>query len=374
MSSRRKPLGDIFAVTRNLLPAALLLVTTACSSIQPERTASCIPEGSAPLIAAERRSGRASTTVSVLTYNVEGLPWPARRKRGPQLREIARQLAALRTTNEAPDIVLVQEAFSLEAALIGDRAGYLNHVPGPAARERRPPTSPDADRALTSRRKLTKGERFGRFLPSGLYVLSDYPIIAVGRQPFRSRECAGYDCLANKGIMHARIMIPGAPAALDVFNTHLNSRGSAGVSTERSLKAHRLQVNEISRYIEQRWDRENAVLFGGDFNMRNAPARFEHFAETTPHRLVHQHCLSRMSKCDVRLSWDGDEPWMDTQDLQGFQSGGRLTVEPIRVEAMFDEPWRKGKPLSDHDGLLVVYRLSWSVEPSNSTAPVPVCS
>jgi endonuclease/exonuclease/phosphatase family metal-dependent hydrolase len=269
----------------------------------------------------------------------------------------------MRANGTAPDVVLLQEAFTSKAANIGLMAGYMNHASGPAAGDRRPPTSAEADLALTERRKRTKGEGFGQFLSSGLYVLSDYPLLEVARQPFRSRECAGFDCLANKGVMHARILVPGMPAAIDVFNTHLNSRGSAGVSSERSLKAHRVQVNEVNRFIEQRWDRRNGLLFGGDFNMRNAPARFEYFAEKTPYRLVHQHCASPTPRCDVQLSWDGDQPWMDTQDLQGFEGGSTVRVEPVRVEAMFDEPWR-GKPLSDHDGLLVVYRLSWSVRSS----------
>jgi hypothetical protein len=68
-------------------------------------------------------------------------------------------------------------------------------------------------------------------------------------------------------------------------------------------------------------------------------ARFEYFAEKTPYRLVHQHCAGST---------------------------------PVRVEAVFDEPWR-GKPLSDHDGLLVVYRLSWSVRSSLGPPLVPVC-
>ena len=72
------------------------------------------------------------------------------------------------------------------------------------------------------------------------------------------------------------------------------------------------------------------------------------------------------------MSWDGDEPWMDTEDLQGFESGGGVTVEPIRVEAMFDKPW-KGDTLSDHDGFLVVYRLSWPAGAARA-APIPACS
>ncbi len=356
-----------------LLCSVTLCATAACSSWQPETRSTCVLGGALPSIEVDRSRGEASTTISMLTYNVEGLPWPARRNRTAQLREIARQLSQLRANGQAPDVVLLQEAFTSNAASIGSRAGYLNHVPGPAARQPRPPTSEEADPKLTSRRKRTKGEGFGRFLSSGLYVLSDYPVVVTNRQPFRSRECAGYDCLANKGIVHARILVPGVPAALDIFNTHLNSRGSAGVSQERSRKAHQVQVNEVNRFIEQKWERRNGLLFGGDFNMRNAPARFDHFAERTPYRLVHQHCAAHGSRCDVRLSWDGDEPWLDTQDLQGFESGSVVRVEPVRVEAMFDEPWR-GKPLSDHDGLLVVYRLSWAIGFSPVGVAVPACS
>ena len=350
----------------------LLVATAACSTLPDDSTSTCVLRRSVPQIRVAPASERASTSLSVLTYNVEGLPWPARRNRTSRLREIASQLAGMREKNAAPDIVLLQEAFTAEAAGIGRRAGYLNYVKGPAARERRPATSNEADPGLVGRRKPTKGEGLGRFISSGLYILSDYPVVAVNRQPFRSRECAGFDCLSNKGVMHARILVPGMPGGVDLFNTHLNSRGSAGVSHKRSLQAHRLQVNEISRFIEERWDRRFPLLFGGDFNMRNAPARFEHFAMRTPYRLVHQHCLAPERRCDVRLSWDGDQPWMDTQDLQGFESGEGVTVEPIRVEAMFDRPWQ-GRPLSDHDGLLVVYRLSWLLSPAEQ-ASIPICS
>jgi hypothetical protein len=50
---------------------------------------------------------------------------------------------------------------------------------------------------------------------------------------------------------------------------------------------------------------------------------------------------------------------MDTQDLQLFASGSGITLLPIRVEAMFDGGTDDPK-LSDHDGLRVVYRLSWN--------------
>ena len=60
------------------------------------------------------------------------------------------------------------------------------------------------------------------------------------------------------------------------------------------------------------------------------------------------------------MSWDGDAPWMDTQDLQLFAPGREVTVRPVRVEAMFDGS--EGSPrLSDHDGFRVVYEIAWPV-------------
>jgi endonuclease/exonuclease/phosphatase family metal-dependent hydrolase len=326
-----------------------------------------------PPTAVQAAGDRREAEISVLSYNVEGLPWPVRKGRASRLREISRQLAAMRAAGTAPDIVLLQEAFSGTAARIGRRAGYANYVRGPARGMKRPPTSEEAERELVANRKRRKGEGLRQLLPSGLYILSDFPVIAAERQPFRARECAGFDCLSNKGLLYARIAVPGVPEPLEVFNTHLNSRGSTGVSEQRSLLAHRLQIDESSRFIEARREPGFPLVFGGDFNMRNAPERFERFALRKPWPIVHQWCVEPGANCDVRVSWDGDTPWMDTQDLQGFDSGSRVTVRPVRVDAMFDEPW-KGRPLADHDGLLVVYRLSWTADGGEPDTAFSRCS
>ncbi|HZG09326.1 MAG TPA: endonuclease/exonuclease/phosphatase family protein [Allosphingosinicella sp.] len=340
-----------------------------CTTFPSDRMGKC---GGVPAIGT-LADGSREMRLSVLTYNVEGLPWPARQNRGPRLLEITRQLAAKRASGTAPDIVLIQEAFTNTAVRIGERAGYANYVRGPGAGMRRPPTSEEAEPELVERRKRGKGEGFPQFMPSGLYILSDFAIMQATRQPFRSRECAGFDCLSNKGLLHARVAVPGLPQPVDLFNTHLNSRGSTGVSEHRSLLAHRLQVEETGRFIETHRDPANPLIFGGDFNMRNAPDRYERFAMTKPWPIVHEWCLRPSAGCDVRLSWDGDTPWMDTQDLQGFDSGTRVTVRPERVEAMFDAPW-KGRPLADHDGFLVVYRLSWQPAPEEPDMVQSRCS
>lgn len=52
---------------------------------------------------------------------------------------------------------------------------------------------------------------------------------------------------------------------------------------------------------------------------------------------------------------------METQDLQLFRSGSQMTIRPVRVEAMFDGE-ENGPQLSDHDGVRVVYEISWPVD------------
>jgi hypothetical protein len=104
--------------------------------------------------------------------------------------------------------------------------------------------------------------------------------------------------------------------------------------------------------------------------MRNSEERFAAFAEWKPLTLVHRHCIEQPRTCEVRMSWDGDEPWMDTQDLQLFRSGDILRIRPTHVEAMFDGG-ETGPKLSDHDGFRVRYELSWPRELTPpSTCPI----
>ncbi len=103
------------------------------------------------------------------------------------------------------------------------------------------------------------------------------------------------------------------------------------------------------------------LIFGGDFNMRHSEDRWAGFSEYHPLTLVHEVCVDSTSGCEVKMSWDGDAPWMDTQDLQFFADGEKLTVRPVRVEALFDGG-ASGAQLSDHDGFLVTYELRWPAE------------
>lgn len=344
---------------------AALLLLGGCGGRPPFRLLPCA-SAAAPDIRLSGDGGTATTRLSVLTYNIEGLGWPARSGRAPQLADIGERLAAMRQAGAAPDVVLFQEMFSGAAKKAVAATGYPSIVHGPRRTDKAPPAKHDR---LPGSSKLKRGEIGIHLQGSGLAIASDYPIVEVRSRPYGRRSCAGLDCLANKGIVLARIAIPGVPGAIDIYDTHMNSRGASRAPAERNLAAHHRQSLEASEFMAETNDDANPLILGGDFNMRHSEARFDKFSRYQPLSLVHEVCIDPASGCEVRMSWDGDEPWMDTQDLQLFWPGDAVSIRPVRAEAMFDGG-ASGPELSDHDGFLVTYELSWPVA---STRP-PVCA
>ena len=346
--------------------AALIFLLSSCATVSPLRTMSC--HSAVPATIVTSPDGKAkSTTLKVLTFNIEGLGWPARNSRAPELREIGERLDAMRKTGTGPDVVMFQEMFSGAAKSAVAASGYPAISPGPARNTQSFQSNRDK---LPGKSNIGRGEVGLRFTGSGLAIASSYPIVFSDRRGYGKRSCAGLDCLANKGIVLARIVIPGVPTPIDLYDTHMNSRGASKAPTARNLAAHDRQALEASEFIDSTHDDAFPVIFGGDFNMRNSESRWQNFTRYQSLTLVHRTCADRSSGCDVKMSWDGDEPWMDTQDLQFYWSGSVVSVRPIRVEALFD-----GSPdspqLSDHDGFMVTYALEWPASSTNiATCPV----
>lgn len=346
-----------------LLAAALL---AGCATLPQSKSPPCETVAAPPItLSADGRT--ASVRLDVLTYNIEGLGWPARRGRAAELAEIGRRLADLRASGKGPDVILFQEVFSRPAVAAVDATGYPAVAAGPGRRHRR---DLPAAGAPPGRRAWMRGELGLKLASSGLAIASRYPILEQEGEPFGRRGCAGLDCLSNKGVLFASLAIPGAPAAVDVFNTHLNSRKASRAPRKRTLAAHAIQTVELSAYLAARRDRDNPRILGGDFNMRGSEARFEFFDDLLPLTLVHRYCVEKPDLCQAKPSGDGDAPWMDTQDLQLFGDGRRMQVRPVSVESLFD-----GRPdsptLSDHDALRVIYELSWPAEHARPRAACP---
>ncbi len=344
-------------MTWHALAAVASLALASCFGEAKQRGGACVGPESLPAVTVDR-DGRRAMDLSVLIYNVEGLPRPVRKKRGADLRAIADVLAQMRARDEAPDVVMLQEAFSDEAAAISVLSGYPYVVAGPAAGDQRtirPAAIPGEFRRAA---RWRKGERSPKVLSSGLFILSEFPIIWSAREPFSAAACAGYDCLANKGVLLARVWVPGLPTSVDLLTTHMNSQRAARVKLERTHEAHRYQVDESADFLARVRDERNPLIFAGDFNMRGEPGRFEYFKYRKPYRIVRHYCTVTVDDCDVRMPWGSDAPWLDSQDLQAFADGTTVRIRPVRVEALFDGPETGGK-LSDHDGDKVTYRLSW---------------
>jgi len=165
------------------------------------------------------------------------------------------------------------------------------------------------------------------------------------------------------------IQIPGVPEPIYIMNTHMNSGiAASGVSAERSLMAHYLQVKEIQDFADNFPFEGRVLLFGGDFNMKQDRDRINQFRERGRHRIARYYCTNVVDDCEIRLSFDSDEPWLDTQDLQGSFDGDRIIVRSIIIEALFDEPV-DGRMLSDHDGYMVTFRLTWNPEDFSNASP-----
>ena len=345
------------AVRKSALVAGLAaLLLGGCVSLPRARSAPC-EAAPAPEVTLSQDGRTASVRLDVLTYNVEGLPKMTRSGRRDPLKELGEHLARIRASGTGPQVVMLQEVFSRRARSAALAAGYTSLAPGPSAHHIPPPR---VRPSLPGRSNPRKGELGLKLVSSGLLIAADFPFVETRARPFRRGSCAGIDCLANKGVAFARMVVPGVPVPIDLYTTHMNSTGASRVPQARHLAAHNKQAAEIAGFVAETSPPENPILFGGDFNMRRSPDRFEHFVRLHTLQLVHVHCRERPESCDVRMSWDGDAPWMDTQDLQLFAAGRQVTVRPVRVEAMFDGS--EGSPrLSDHDGFRVVYEISWPV-------------
>lgn len=307
-------------------------------------------------------TGERSAVITLLTYNVAGLPWPRRTGTRQAMRRIERAWPA-EFADGSPDLLLLQEAFVPSATRLPLRVGYANLVRGPRRSDRADPPPEPPSREFRKGRAFGKGERLGKLTGSGLALATDLEIAAHSNLPFGRSSCAGYDCLANKGAMLVEIAVPGMPEPLFVINTHLNSRSASGVSHERSFYAYRRQLREIEQWLDRVWRGRGPLIWVGDFNAGFDRERFDEKEERLPGELAHRRCVERPERCRVLMSWDSDEPWLDTQDLQGFLSGNRVRVEPIAIAARFDSPF-EGRMLSDHDGLEVTWRLSWMPDSS----------
>lgn len=213
------------------------------------------------------------SSLTLLSYNVHGLPWPFTSGRPAAFVQIADRLRDMRRTNSQPAVVALQEAFTDTARRIGQEAGYRYIVEGPTASDRSTLPMTPTDRKFASGASWLSGETLGPVEGSGLQIMSDYPILSVRRAVFPRFACAGYDCLANKGVLLVTVKVPGQPLPVEIATAHMNSRGASGVGDNRTGYAYQRQVDALGAFFRANSNPALPLIFAGDFNIGKALSR-----------------------------------------------------------------------------------------------------
>ena len=294
-------------------------------------------------------------SLSVLTYNVHGLPWPFAKGRPAAFRQIAARLADMRGDGTAPQIVVLQEAFTGAAARIGREAGYRYVAYGPKASQRGAPPDDVADGAFLAHARWNRGETEGPLLDSGLVILSDYPIIATESVAYPRDACAGYDCLANKGAVLARVAIPGLAAPVDIVTTHLNCRERTGVAVTRADQAYQRELSTLVAFITRVHDATLPLIVAGDFNVGKSAPRNAMIAATVTD-LAAQPAMATLVADHHPLSPDALFSWRKNKDLQLVVSAPAARLSVAAIATPFGHE-ADGGMLSDHVGYIARYRV-----------------
>ena len=306
-------------------------------------------------------------SLGVMTYNVHGLPWPFARGRDRAFGAIEQRLAQMRRQGTQPHIIVLQEAFTDRAKEIGRNSGYRYIVNGPSANDPGVAIKGSDTAVFAASASAWKGETEGKLLDSGLQILSDYPVESVRTRAFSASACAGYDCLANKGILLVQIRVPGQPAPVTVVSTHMNSKRSSGVSVARSLQAYGRQAAEFSAFVKEARDPRSPMILAGDFNA-SSPDRRNILVSLGVGNLgieenwkVGSGIATILSRVRLPKSIDAEARFITIRgrDWQFYGSGKDAEIDPIRLRIPFGYE-TDGSTLSDHLGFLIDYQFKRS--------------
>lgn len=340
---------------RPLLFAGMAMLATSGSSREDLRLS---PAGAASAAKPDH-----APVLSVMTYNIKGLPWPLAQGRTEALAQIGARLAAMRRAGRQPHVVLLQEAFSSEAAELAVRTGYRHAAFGPDTDLRTPMAANAADIAYLHTARWDRGEQMGKPLDSGLMILSDYPIIGTDRMAFPDFACAGLDCMANKGVLIAHLAVPDT-GPVSIVNTHLNARTAAEVPVARSQQAFSRQVELMARFVTRHVPQGQALILGGDMNIggdrQRQAAFFTGFARSGlrfvapglggARQALAQAAADRGTRPDLMHAVQHGKDWIFARDGQGAP----MTV--LKAQVPFGSEGG-GEPLSDHFGYVIKYRM-----------------
>lgn len=250
--------------------------------------------------------------VSVLTYNIHGLPsWiagddpPARI---PQILSIAKPY----------DVVLLQEDFAHHDVVVA-ASPFAHLVRGNAAWIAAP-----------------------LFQGAGLTILSRFAATASAREAYGT--CHGWvtaanDCFGHKGFVMARLAPPGG-TSFDAWNTHLDAGDS---DADRAARAD--QLERLAAAIEAK-SAGRAVVVGGDFNL--------HWDEPRDRALLDGFAARLGLAIAAMTPAGGWDSRLDYLLVRAAADRCLATLEAGKDESLLDTG---GRPLSDHPAIFARLRL-----------------
>lgn len=286
-----------------------------------------------------------ATSLSVLTYNVAGLPSFV----GGAAPNLAKNQAISPMFDAALyDVVAIQEAF--DSTIYASHANHNTGFPAANTPTQEAPMAP----ALVA---------------SGLMRLSSFPLAGYQRIQWTTCENADQaDCLANKGFSFARHDLGGG-AEVDIYNWH----AEAG-NTVDDVIARNTQISQLLDYIDGN-SAGRAVILLGDTNSRYTRTSDdirdilslgfsdawldEYFAGVAPA----QTDSNNTSDCDS----NPDSASCELKDKIFFRSGDTitLTLGGYTIPSNFVDDF--GAPLSDHLPVLASFEVTVIPEPATLT-------
>jgi endonuclease/exonuclease/phosphatase family metal-dependent hydrolase len=315
-------------------------------------TGACIMLIAAMAGGATDASAAAKVTLRVLSYNVNDLPWPLRKKAKKPMKYIGNDLGRRLQEGTAPDIVLLQEAFTDNSKLLVKNANYPYSAKGPGRRKDR--GSAQQANGKIKLRVENRGTDSKAYVGSGLYVLSRYPIVDIKYELF-GHYCTGADCMANKAILLVRVQLPGMKTPLDIVTSHMDANSKKKGSKKKRLRAHRKQTLIVKGFLD-RFNGARAAIFAGDLNIKN-DARYANFVETLAVVNAGQLCVETPARCETGKNATPETLWRSTNDQHFIIKGDDFRIVPVFMERNYDEPFA-GKGLSDHLGFAAVYEIT----------------
>ena len=293
-------------------------------------------------------------TIRVLSYNVNDLPWPLRKKTKKQLKIIGNDLGRRKSEGTAPDIVLLQEAFTDRSKKLLKNANYPYVIKGPGRRKSEGNLTQVQGGAKIEMKAANRGTNSKAYVGSGLYILSKYPIIERKFELFGER-CSGNDCFANKAILLGRIQLPGFKTPLDIITSHMDANKKSEASAKARLRAFKKQARIVKSFIDT-FNGPRSAIFAGDLNIKDV-ARYNFFTSTIAATNAGQFCLQSPARCKTGANVTPDSLWRQTNDQHFIIEGADFRIVPVFMERNYDQLY-KGKHLSDHLGFEVIYEVS----------------